>query len=62
MFFLTLRLLLGGFMTKHLFNWYNLFENKNIRFAKIKFSGVAQLYYESVKDYMEKMGEPLVTN
>jgi exoribonuclease II len=39
-----------------------LFENKNIRFAKIKFSGVAQLYYESVKDYMEKMGEPLVTN
>jgi hypothetical protein len=43
------------------FDWYNLYDNKRVRFAKIQLIGEAQLYWKEVKDYLEMKGKPLIS-
>jgi len=45
-----------------LFDWYNLSENRRVRFAKMKLSGTAQLYLESVEESLDMRGQPPITN
>jgi hypothetical protein len=44
------------------FDWYNLFENRKVRFAKMKLSGLAQLYWESVEESLARKGQPPITD
>jgi hypothetical protein len=44
------------------FDWYNLSKNRRVRFAKMKLSGTAQLYLESVKESLDMRGQPPITN
>ena len=44
------------------FGWYNLSENRRVRFAKMKLSGIAQLYWESVEESLVKRGQHLITD
>jgi len=43
------------------FDWYNLYDNKRVRFAKIQLIGEAQLYWKDVMDYLERKSKPLIT-
>jgi hypothetical protein len=40
------------------FGWYNLSENRRVRFAKMKLSGTAQLYWKSVEESLIRRGQP----
>jgi len=42
------------------FGWYNLSENRRVRFTKMKLSGTTQLYWESVGLVMR--GQPPITD
>jgi hypothetical protein len=44
------------------FGWYNLYENRRVRFAKMKLSGTAQLYWESVEESLIRRGQPPITD
>lgn len=44
------------------FGWYNLSENRRVRFAKMKLSGTAQLYWESVEESLLRRGQPPITD
>jgi hypothetical protein len=44
------------------FDWYNLSKNRRVRFAKMKLSGTAQLYWESVEESLDRGGQPPNTN
>lgn len=44
------------------FGWYNLSENRRVRFAKMKLSGTAQLYWESVEESLIRRGQPPITD
>ena len=41
-----------------LFGWYNSSENRRVRFANMKLSGTAQLYWESVEESLVMRGQP----
>jgi hypothetical protein len=43
------------------FRWYNLCENKRVRFAKMKLSRTTQLW-ESVEEYLIRRGQPPITD
>jgi len=43
------------------FDWYNLYDNKRVMFAKIQLISEAQLYWKDVKDYLEMKGKSLIT-
>jgi len=44
------------------FDWYNLSKNRRVRFAKMKLSGTAQLYWEGVEESLDRGGQPPNTN
>ena len=44
------------------FCWYNLSETRRVRFAKMKLSGTAQLYWESVEESLIRRGQPPITD
>jgi len=44
------------------FDWYNLFENRKVRFVKMKLSGFAQLYWESAEESLARKGQPHITD
>ena len=44
------------------FDLYNLFENRKVRFVKMKLSGFAQLYWESVEESLARKGQPHITD
>jgi len=44
------------------FSWYNLSENRRVRFAKMKLSRTAQLYWESVEESLIRRGQPPITD
>jgi len=44
------------------FGWYNLFENRRVRFAKIKLNGTSQFYWESVEESLIRRDQPPITD
>jgi hypothetical protein len=47
---------------EHFFEWYNWAENKKVRFAKMKLTGRALLYWDEVTDNLIRRQEPPITN
>ena len=46
----------------HLFDWYNMFEARRVRFIKFKLQGLAKMYWMSVETRLEREGqEPIMT-
>ena len=41
-----------------LFGWYNLSQNRKVRFAMIKLNETTQLYWKSVKESLVMRGQP----
>ncbi|KAK9986070.1 hypothetical protein SO802_031021 [Lithocarpus litseifolius] len=48
-------------MEHFFFEWYELSEDKNVRFAKMKFVGRAKLHWDSVVNHLRKTRQPLIT-
>lgn len=44
------------------FEWYQFFEERKCRFAKMKLTGSAQLYWESVENLLARRHEPPVVD
>jgi hypothetical protein len=44
------------------FGWYNLSENRRVRFAKMKLSGTTQLYWEGVEESLIRRGQLPITD
>jgi hypothetical protein len=47
---------------EHFFEWYNWVENKKVRFAKMKLTGRALLYWDEVTDNLIRRQEPPITD
>ena len=47
---------------EHFFEWYNWAENKKVRFAKMKLTGRALLYWDEVTDNLIRRQEPPITD
>ena len=43
---------------EHFFEWYELFEDRNVRFAKMKLVGRAKLHWDSVVNHLRKTCQP----
>ena len=46
---------------EHFFEWYELSEDRNVRFAKMKLVGRAKLHWNSVVNHLRKTRQPPVT-
>ena len=43
------------------FDWYEMIDSERIRFAKIKLTNSAKMYWQNVLQDMIHLGEPLIT-
>jgi hypothetical protein len=44
------------------FEWYNLSDNRKVRFAEMKLIGEAKTYWREVKDCLEMRGKPPISD